>query len=195
MDTNKVLNEEETTQEQAVEQAEQTQEQATPTFDYEKLASLVNGKQAVAEDTVLKGYFKQQGMTPDEMTAAINMFKEQKAQATPDIAQMQNSIAQTTQRALAAEMQNAAMLMANDLGVDVNAMPYLVRMADVAEVTKGGEVDEAILKTKLEELVKAIPSLKKTVQQVGFEAVGVETSKSNDADDDELYRIFGVNKK
>ena len=33
-----------------------------PTFDYDKLASLINGKQSVAEDTVLKSYFKEQGL-------------------------------------------------------------------------------------------------------------------------------------
>lgn len=32
------------------------------TFDYEKLASIVAGKQTVTEDTVLKNYFKQQGL-------------------------------------------------------------------------------------------------------------------------------------
>ena len=30
----------------------------TPEIDYEKLASVIEGKKAVAEDTVLKNYFK-----------------------------------------------------------------------------------------------------------------------------------------
>ena len=56
-----------------------------PTFDYEKLASLITGKQTVAEDTVLKSYFKQQGLSEDEMKQAISSFKEQKAKNTPDV--------------------------------------------------------------------------------------------------------------
>lgn len=31
--------------------------QQTPSFDYDKLASLITGKQSVTEDTVLKSYF------------------------------------------------------------------------------------------------------------------------------------------
>lgn len=38
-----------------------------PTFDYDKLANLINGKQSVTEDTVLKSYFKEQGLSADEM--------------------------------------------------------------------------------------------------------------------------------
>ena len=34
--------------------------QQTPQFDYDKLASLIAGKQSVTEESVLKGYFKQQ---------------------------------------------------------------------------------------------------------------------------------------
>lgn len=39
--------------------------QQSPAFDYEKLASLVAGKQTVTEESVLKGYFKQQGLSQD----------------------------------------------------------------------------------------------------------------------------------
>ena len=36
---------------------------AAPAFDYEKLASIVAGKQAVTENTVVKSYLSQQGRT------------------------------------------------------------------------------------------------------------------------------------
>lgn len=67
-----------------------------PTFDYDKLASLINGKQSVAEDTVLKSYFKEQGLSADEMKQAIGAFKEQKAKNTPDIAKMQSEVESAT---------------------------------------------------------------------------------------------------
>lgn len=57
-----------------------------PAFDYDKLASLITGKQSVTEDTVLKSYFKEQGLSADEMKQAIGAFKEQKAKNTPDFA-------------------------------------------------------------------------------------------------------------
>ena len=60
--------------------------QSTPAIDYEKIASIVEGKQKVAEDTVLKNYFKNQGLTGEEMAQAISSFKSQKASAQPDVA-------------------------------------------------------------------------------------------------------------
>ena len=37
--------------------------QPAPQIDYEKLAQIVAGKQSVTEDSVLRGYFKQQGLS------------------------------------------------------------------------------------------------------------------------------------
>ena len=61
-------------------------------FDYEKLASIVSRKQSAAEETVLKGYFKQQGLSADEMAQAIKQFKDQKAKNTPDPAALKSQL-------------------------------------------------------------------------------------------------------
>ena len=53
--------------------------QQTPQFDYDKLASLIAGKQTVTEESVLKGYFKQQGLSKEQMDQAIASFKQQQA--------------------------------------------------------------------------------------------------------------------
>ena len=79
-----------------------------PEFDYEKLASLINGKQSVTEDTVLKSYFKQQGLSKDEMDSAIAAFKKQKAESTPDIAQLQADKTKAEQQALKAVIEAKA---------------------------------------------------------------------------------------
>ena len=44
--------------EEAGTNAGQQTQNSVQAFDYEKLASIINGKQTVAEDTVLKNYFK-----------------------------------------------------------------------------------------------------------------------------------------
>ena len=54
-----------------------TSSQGAPSFDYDKLASIISGKQDVAEKTVLKNYFKEQGLSQDEANAAIEAFKKQ----------------------------------------------------------------------------------------------------------------------
>lgn len=66
-------------------QTPQPDNQVQPDFDYDKLANLIAGKQSITEETVLKSYSKQQGLSEDEMKQAINSFKETKAKNTPDV--------------------------------------------------------------------------------------------------------------
>lgn len=172
---------------------EKSEAQAAP-FDYEKLAKIVENRQKANENSVLKGYFKERGLSPEDMAQAIAAFKEQQANAMPDVNALQQQTQDAMKRAVEAEMNSRAMLMAGELGVDIKAMPYVIRMADTSEVTADGTVNEGKLKAKLEEVVAAIPSIKQTVKQGGFQVVGAETTTSQEGDDEELYRIFGVKK-
>ena len=69
--------------------------QSVPAFDYDKLANLIAGKQSVTEESVLKGYFKQQGLSKEQMEQAITAFKQQQADKQPDVVGMQNQITET----------------------------------------------------------------------------------------------------
>ena len=91
--------------------------QQAQSFDYDKLASIIAGKQSVAEDTVLKNYFKQQGLSQEEMNQAIAGFKEQKAKNTPDVAGMQTQLTQSQQANQQLQIQNAATLQAVKTGI------------------------------------------------------------------------------
>ena len=63
-------------------------------FDYEKLANIVAGKQSATEESVLKGYFKQQNLTRGQVDQAIVAYKEQQAANTPDVGALQQQAAQ-----------------------------------------------------------------------------------------------------
>lgn len=52
-------------------------------IDYEKLAQIVAGKQSVTEDSVLRGYFKQQGLSKEDADKAIAEFKDRQKQNDP----------------------------------------------------------------------------------------------------------------
>ena len=181
-------------------QGQQTQQ----AFDYDKLASIIEGKQKVTEDTVLKGYFKEQGLTGDEMKAAIEMFKKDKAAKTPNIDDLNQQIeagkgevAKAQQRALMAETKVEAMTMAADLGVDQKTIPYLLKMADLSNVTDEGAISPDKLKESLEAVLKDVPQLKLQADDKpnGFK-VGADTSGGGSASsEDELAKIFGVSKK
>lgn len=57
---------------------------APPEIDYDKLAQIVQGKQTAAEDSVLRGYFRQQGLSKEDADKAIAEFKDKQAQNDPN---------------------------------------------------------------------------------------------------------------
>lgn len=140
-------------------------------FDYEKLASIVSGKQSVTEESVLKGYFKQQGLSQDEMKEAIAAYKEQKAKNTPDVSAMQQQLSQAQNAALQAEVEKEAILLCEEIGVELKTMPYLLKMADMKEVAPDGAIDKEKLKEALSNVLEDIPQLKaqaKKKEETGF---------------------------
>lgn len=162
-------------------------------IDYDKIASIVEGKQRVAEDTVLKGYFKQQGMSEDEMKSAIEMFKKDKASRQPDIEGLNQQIKDANDRAIKAETKMQAMSMASELGVSASKMPYLLKMADLSNVVKDGVISEEALKESLNNVLKDLPELKTKTDDVahGFK-VGADGGQKANTNNEELARIFGV---
>lgn len=52
-------------------------------IDYEKLAQIIAGKQTATEDSVIRGYLKQQGLSKEEMNKAVEAFKAEKAKNDP----------------------------------------------------------------------------------------------------------------
>ena len=155
--------------------------QQTPQFDYDKLASLIAGKQTVTEESVLKGYFKQQGLSKEQMDQAIASFKQQQAANQPDVAGMQNQITEIQNQltaaqaaAQAAKVETAATMMAVSLGLDAKTIPYVLKMADLSQVTdQEGKLNEETLKTALSTVLEAIPALKPQADgKTGFTQIG-----------------------
>ena len=168
-----------------------------PPVDYEKIAQLVAGKQAVTEDSVLNGYFKQQGLSGDEMKQAIAAFKQQKAASQPDVGALQSQVAQYQAAALQAQIQSAATMASVGLGIDAKTIPYVLKMADLSQVVgQDGKINEETLKNALNKVLEDIPALKpQAAGAAGFVQIGAaggaQTQSSTDA---ELDRIFGVKK-
>ena len=152
-----------------------------PTFDYDKLASLINGKQSVAEDTVLKSYFKEQGLSADEMKQAIGAFKEQKAKNTPDIAKMQSEVESANNAKLMAEVNQSATLEAVKQGVDVASIPYVLKMADFSAVTADGKINTEKLTEAVKKVLDDVPALKKTADNsAGVQKIGGDGNGTSD---------------
>ena len=134
--------------------------QQTPSFDYDKLASLITGKQSVTEDTVLKSYFKEQGLSADEMKEAIGAFKKQKAENTPDFAKMQSEVESANNAKLTAEVNQSATLEAVKQGVDIATVPYVLKIADFSKAVTDGKVNAEKLTEAVKKVLDDIPALK-----------------------------------
>lgn len=161
-------------------------------FDYDRLATIVAG----TEDTVLKGYFKQQGLTKEQAEQAIADYKQQQAANRPDVEGMQTQLAQAQQATQKAQLNNAAMLQAVKLGINPEKIPFVLKLADMSEVMdKDGKISEENLKTALDNVLKVLPELKpQTQQQSGFQIGAPGSNQQQTNQNDQLAAIFG-NKK
>ncbi|WP_337955548.1 hypothetical protein [Clostridium sp. AF02-29] len=76
-----------------------------PTIDYGKIQQMLDGTLAAKEDTALKAYFKQQGLSQEEVEQAIAAFKAEKAKNQPDVGAMQSQLAKAQTAAQEAQIQ------------------------------------------------------------------------------------------
>ena len=165
--------------------------QSTPAIDYEKIASIVEGKQKVAEDTVLKNYFKNQGLTGEEMAQAISSFKSQKASAQPDVANLQEELRVAQAQALQTRIESNLQLTAMKQGVGSNVLPYVLKLADSTNLTldsKNEDYEAAIAK-----VLEDVPAFKpEATASTGFTQVGSTGDVKQSTTNDDLLKAFGV---
>lgn len=132
-----------------------------PEIDYDKLASIIQGKQSVTEDKVLKTYFEQQGLSPEEMKQAIATFKDQKAKNQPDISAMQQQIATNAKLAQQAAVRQAATMEAVTLGLNAKTIEYVLKLADLDGcMSDKGEADPEKIKAAINKVLEDVPALK-----------------------------------
>jgi hypothetical protein len=171
-------------------------QQASVQIDYARIQQMLDGTLAAKEDTALKAYFKQQGLSQQEAEQAMAAFKQQKAANTPDVNAMQTQLTQAQEEAAQAKLENAAILQATQLGIDAKTIPYILKLADLTQVTgQDGKISEESLKNAINKVLEDVPGLKPQENQtsgIRFGAAGGNNNPPNQ--DDQLAAIFG-NKK
>lgn len=182
--------------EEAGTNAGQQTQNSVQAFDYEKLASIINGKQTVAEDTVLKNYFKQQGLSKEEAEKAISAFKAEKAKNTPDVTALQTQLTQAQEAAKQANIDKVATLVALTLGIEAKIIPYVLKLADMSNVTNDdGSVNDENLKKALNKVLEDVPQLKTSSEQNNGFHIGNHNNADNQKNQQEqLEAIFGIKK-
>ena len=181
--------------------SQQTQQQTTggqtataPQIDYDKLAQLVTGKQAATEESVIKGYLKQQGLTKEQMDQAITTYKQQQAANQPDVNALQTQAAEAQVAAQQAQIQAAATMAAVGLGIDAKIIPYVLKMADLSQVMgQDGKINDETLKNMLNKVLEDVPALKPQAQQASGFQIGTSGQQGQQqATDDALKKAFGL---
>lgn len=154
------------------------QQTAPPAIDYGKIQQMLDGTLAAKEDTALKAYFRQQGLSQEEVEQAIAAFKQQKAANTPDVGAMQAQVTQAQAAVQQAQINSAAIMAAVELGIDAKTVPYVIKMADLSQVVgQDGKINDETLKAALNKVLEDVPGLKpQAAGTTGFVQVGAASS-------------------
>ena len=164
----------------AAQQNQSNQQGAAPAIDYGKIQQMLNGTLEAKENTALKAYFKQQGLSQDEVEQAIAVFKQLKAANTPDVGAMQAQVTQAQTAAQQAQINSAATMAAVSLGISANTIPYVIKLADFSQVVgQDGKINEETLKAALNKVLEDVPGLKpQAAGTTGFVQVGAAGSNA-----------------
>ena len=185
----------ENTQAQGTQQV--TQQAAAPEVDYGKIEAIVNKGSQQKENAILKSYFEQQGMTEEEAKTAIKAYKANKQKQADDqknaYENMQRENEQLKAQILQSNINAKATDIGLDMGVDKNAVPYLVKMADLSKaVNEKNEISEEEIKKAFEEVLKNVPALKaSTNSNTGFK-VGADNNQSENDRTNMLRKVAGL---
>lgn len=181
--------------EQGNNSGESANQGATQSIDYNKIQDMINKGAQQKENDILKNYFKDQGLSGDEMQQAISAFKEQKAKNTPDVNVLQTKMQALQNQAQQALVEKDATIEAIGLGLNAKQIPYILKMADFSNaLDKDGKTSQEEMKKAINKVLEDFPQLKPQAEEnKGFQQVGAGGSGQNNTNmDDALKAAFGL---
>lgn len=179
-----------------VQQVQQAQ-QVVPQIDYGKIEAMINKGTQQKENAILKSFFEQQGMTEDEVKSAITTYKAEQGKKAEEqknaYATMQAENEQLKAQILQSNINAKATDIGLDMGVDKNAVGYLIKMADLSKaVNEKNEISEEAIKNAFEEVLKNVPALKASVNSnTGFK-VGADNVQQDNDKTNMLRKVAGL---
>lgn len=154
---------------------------------------MLTGTLAAKEDTALKAYFKQQGLSQQEAEQAMAAFKQQKAANQPDVAGLQTQVTQAQAEMQKAQIEAAATMEAVALGIDAKTIPYVLKMADLSQVMgQDGKINAETMKAALNKVLEDVPALKPQAQQAAGFQLGAPGGGGGSANEEALKKAFGL---
>ena len=175
----------------------QAQQATVPEIDYGKIEAMINKGTQQKENAILKSFFEQQGMTEDEVKTAISSYKAEQGKKAEEqknaYVTMQAENEQLKAQILQSNINAKATDIGLDMGVDKNAIGYLIKMADLSKtVNEKNEISEEAIKNAFEEVLKNVPALKASVNSnTGFK-VGADNVQQDNDKTNMLRKVAGL---
>lgn len=140
------------------------------TIDYAKIQQMLDGTLKAKEETALKAYFKQQGVSQEDMEKYIADFKAQQKDTTPDVdglnAQIEakdKEIAELNAKLATMALTDTVNGLADELGFEVKNTKYIMKSAELeGAIKENGEVDTAKVKAAVKQFLDDVPNFKKS---------------------------------
>lgn len=166
-------------------------------IDYDKLADIVSKRTATAEDTVVKGYLKEHGITAEAMDEALKDYKSKQDNQRQAAAQQQKEMsdenAKLKSELLGMKIDSKISSLAE--GVSADKMPYLSKLIDrTGLIDDKGEIKEDAVKTAIENVLKDFPDLKSASKEgtTGISKIGGDGNSTGVSADEKLRKAFGL---
>ena len=180
-----------------VTQTQATQQTTAPEIDYGKIEAMINKGTQQKENAILKSFFEQQGMTEDEVKTAISSYKAEQGKKAEEqktaYANMQAENEQLKAQILQNNINAKATDIGLDMGVDKNAVSYLIKMADLSKVVnEKNEISEEAIKNAFEEVLKNVPALKASTNSNNGFKVGADSQQQENDRTNMLRKVAGL---
>ena len=180
-----------------VQQAQQQATQQQEVIDYSKIEAMISKGTQQKESAILKSYFEQQGMTEEEVKSAITSYKAEQSKKADEQKNAFETMKAENEQLKAQILQSNIDAKANsiglDMGVDKNAVAYLVKMADLSKaVNEKGEISEEAIKEAFEEVLKNVPALKSSVNSNNGFKVGADSHQQENDKTNMLRKVAGL---
>ena len=177
---------------------------STNNIDYDKLADIVSKRVSTTEDSVLKGYFKDHGLSQDEANKAIEQYKQTQAnnkkQSAERLTQLEQENTQLKQQILDSKLDGRITSLANEKKVKAEHMPYLLKLVERNGMTSDkGEISDDKVKSAIDKVLTDFPAFvtNNDTNGTGFRQIGGSgPSKTPGSDSNAALRAaFGLKAK
>lgn len=179
------------------------QENNNSNIDYGKLEEIINKGINQKENSILKSYFQQAGLSEEEMKEAITNFKNsrknEEEKNNKDFENLTNNYSNLQKQFNQERLNNALTLSLMKKGLSDNQIPFISKMVEVEGILNDkNEINQDKLNENIENVFKAFPDLikkeedNKPLIQVGAPNNGAQYDESSDA---LLRKAFGLKNK